>query len=287
MRASTAILVFAFTVGSVAGVHARARYKSKAEMIQTAEVIAVVEVTSVSTANTIGKHWTYQQKATATVERVLKGELPSAPALYGDEDFICAQCRFAVGRHLFFLRCDGDLWVGANWYLSVRPITDETIEWHAKDKGTELKPFPLKDVLEEIERIMTPDAKIIGLSATVPVSGDSRITSTNDAHGKKMGPAQRVGIGAAVGFDSLGNVRVTTVFRDSPACKAGLERNDTITEIDSNPTNGFDFEKLGLAMRGEVGSLLHLTISREGQTDAIHIEVKRAVIRFGKEEPCE
>jgi hypothetical protein len=38
------------------------------------------------------------------------------------------------GRFLAFLTKDGDLWVGANWQLSLRPIQNEQVEWYVTDE---------------------------------------------------------------------------------------------------------------------------------------------------------
>ena len=72
-------------------------------MIETAEVIAVVEITSVETVSVKGEYWTYRQKATGKTEKVLKGKVSSNFSMFGEEDFICARCRFGVGRYWCFL----------------------------------------------------------------------------------------------------------------------------------------------------------------------------------------
>jgi hypothetical protein len=135
-------------------VQARAYYAPKAEMIQRAEVIALVQILMVEKTDTKRKSWTYRQKATARVEQVLKGKVPQEITLYGQEDFICGQCRFAPGRYLLFLKRDEDLLVGSNWQFSIRPITGDQVEWYAGDKSLELKPAPLAGVLQEIRRLL-------------------------------------------------------------------------------------------------------------------------------------
>ena len=141
---------------ALAGIaRAKAYYAPKAEMIQRSEVIALVQISKVEKAETKGKVWTYHQKATARVEQVLKGKVPEEIALYGEEDFICARCRFAPGRYLLFLKRDGDLLTGANWHLSIRPVKGNQVEWYADDRGLDLKPAPLAGVLKEI-RGQTP-----------------------------------------------------------------------------------------------------------------------------------
>ena len=147
------VLLFAATA------QARAAFKDKVQMIETAEVIAIVEITSVEEVSVKGKFWTYGQKALAKVENVLKGQVPDVVSLYGDEDFICARCNFEVGRYLVFLDRDGELLTGNNWHLSARKITKtsgetEQVEWFT-DKGPfEKKEALLSDVLREIAVVL-------------------------------------------------------------------------------------------------------------------------------------
>src|SRR5687767_6177976 len=73
---------------------AKAAYAGKAEMVRRSDAIALVQVLRVEKAEVKGKHWTYSQRAVARVITTLKGDLPAAGkevALFGGEDFICAQ----------------------------------------------------------------------------------------------------------------------------------------------------------------------------------------------------
>jgi hypothetical protein len=117
-----------------ASAQARATYKGKMQMIDTAEAIAVVTITSSTKVTAKGKLWDYRQKASARVESVLKGRLPGRVSLYGDEDFPCARSHFAPGRYLVFLHHDNNLWTGNNWYLSAWKINKDKVEWFADDK---------------------------------------------------------------------------------------------------------------------------------------------------------
>ncbi len=134
---------------------AKAAYYLKADMVRMAEAIALVTITSVDTTDTKGNHWTYKQVATAKVERVLKGKLPSDVKLYGGEKIICGQCHFGEGKFLVFLRHDGDLLTCANWHLSIRPITGDTIEWYKNNESLELVSKPLRQVLDEVVSLVS------------------------------------------------------------------------------------------------------------------------------------
>ena len=129
-------------------------------MIETAEVIAVVEITGLEKVSVKGKRWTYWQKASAKVEKVLKGKLSGSAFLYGDEDFICARCHFETGRYLVFLDRDDAMLTGNNWHLSVRKIigdagdAKEKVEWFEDNKKFEGKEALLSDVQAEIAAVL-------------------------------------------------------------------------------------------------------------------------------------
>ena len=69
-------VIVAFLLVSAFGAFAKAHYAGEVEMIQSSEVIAIVNVTRVEQTNTAGRVWTYGQRAHATVEKTIKGELP-------------------------------------------------------------------------------------------------------------------------------------------------------------------------------------------------------------------
>ena len=135
---------------------AKAYFQSKQEMIEKAEVIAVITISDVEPAEEKGKVWTYQQKGKATVESVLKGNIADEFQIHGSETFICASCPIKEGRYIAFLKKDGKLWTGSNWHLSLRPIDDDdAAQWHAADDNRyEMKSAPLKTVLAEINAIL-------------------------------------------------------------------------------------------------------------------------------------
>ncbi len=109
--------------------HAKARYAGEHEMIAEADYIVIVNISKVEKSDKKGSHWTYRQKASATVEYNLKGNLKGDIEIYGMESFICAQCRYTKGRFILFLRKNNGLLVGSNWQLGILPITEEMLPW--------------------------------------------------------------------------------------------------------------------------------------------------------------
>lgn len=153
-RLATTVMMLLPLVGTSAA-SGKAAFADKNEMIARATVIAVVTIDKVEPAEVKGQHWTYRQRAFARVETALKSGPPAEFVLHGDEDFICAQCRFTPGKHLVFLVQDHGLWVGCNWHLSVRPVTrdadgNEMVDWLKPGNAIETAPSRLAEVLGEI-----------------------------------------------------------------------------------------------------------------------------------------
>jgi hypothetical protein len=143
----------------VTNANARASFKDKLEMIKTAKIIAIVEIGEVERTSVKGQVWTYEQKASANVVQVIKGELPSQTVLYGDQSFECAQCRWQTGRYLVFLDHDKELLTGNNWQYSACKITGETILWFPESEVFKSKPMRLTSVVAGIQKILSKASK--------------------------------------------------------------------------------------------------------------------------------
>ena len=131
---------------------AKAAYQSKTQMITNSEYIAVVNVTAVHKVDRKGFNWTYSNEADASLEKSLKGKLPKSFKIYGGENFICAHVELGTGKYLVFLNRSGDLLIGSNWHLSVRPIKDGKIEWFDSEGISPLKFAAASTVISEIDK---------------------------------------------------------------------------------------------------------------------------------------
>ena len=155
MKCLQYVLPVAIVLVFAAAATGKAAFKSKTQMIESSDAIAVVDITATDKVSIKGKHWTYAQKATAKVEQTLKGKLPETISLYGDEDFICARCHFEIGKYLVFLNRDGDNLVGNNWQPSARKITADKVEGF-NDEDVHTRPeASLADVLREIPIVLS------------------------------------------------------------------------------------------------------------------------------------
>jgi carboxyl-terminal processing protease len=69
-----------------------------------------------------------------------------------------------------------------------------------------------------------------------------------------------VGIGVQLDTTPAGEPRIVTVFRDSPADKAGLRTDDVILEVDGVPVGGTSTSDVVEKIRGKAGTPVELTV---------------------------
>ena len=85
------------------------------------------------------------------------------------------------------------------------------------------------------------------------------------------------GIGVTMGFKD-NKVTIISVLPDTPGEKAGLAAGDEIMAVDGTPVSELQPEEVAMHIRGEVGTHVTLTISRDGSESDYDIE--RATIKI-------
>lgn len=86
------------------------------------------------------------------------------------------------------------------------------------------------------------------------------------------------GLGIEVGMED-GFVKVIAPIDDTPAERAGIQAGDLIIRLDDTPVKGLTLNEAVKIMRGKPGSVLKLTVVREGIDQPLKIDIKRAVIK--------
>ena len=122
------------------------------------------------------------------------------------------------------------------------------------------------------------DAAISGMLMSL----DPHSNYLNPTTFKEM-PVQTKGVFGGVGFEVMmddGLVKVVSPFDDSPAAKAGLLPGDLITAIDGAPVLGLSLAQAVMRMRGEVNSIVTLTIQRKGEAEPLVVQVTRDLIKI-------
>lgn len=86
------------------------------------------------------------------------------------------------------------------------------------------------------------------------------------------------GLGIEVGLED-GFVRVVSPIDDTPAARAGMKAGDLIIRLDDTPVKGLSLNDAVKLMRGKPGSIITLTVIREGEDQPISVDIERAVIK--------
>lgn len=87
------------------------------------------------------------------------------------------------------------------------------------------------------------------------------------------------GIGAYLQLDlATGFAKINGVIPDTPAEESGLRENDIIYMVDGEIVQGLELSEVVSRVKGEEGTIVHLTIYREGEPDYLEIDVERRKI---------
>jgi carboxyl-terminal processing protease len=87
------------------------------------------------------------------------------------------------------------------------------------------------------------------------------------------------GLGIEVTMED-GLVKVVSPIDDTPAFKAGIKPGDFIVQLDQKPIMGMSLSDAVEQMRGRVGTMIELTVRREGVTEPLTFRIKRDVIKI-------
>ncbi len=87
------------------------------------------------------------------------------------------------------------------------------------------------------------------------------------------------GVGALIGQDG-NRIYITDPYEGSPAEKAGLRAGDIILKIDDRPVEGKKVSEISQIMKGEIGSMVRLTVERPYVSKPVTVSLVREKIRF-------
>lgn len=87
------------------------------------------------------------------------------------------------------------------------------------------------------------------------------------------------GIGAELGKDPNGNVVIIAPISNTPAEKAGLLPKDVVVKVNGEDATGWSVEEAKNKIRGEAGTVVKLTVVRDGQKE-VNLEITREQINI-------
>lgn len=85
------------------------------------------------------------------------------------------------------------------------------------------------------------------------------------------------GVGMEIGVRG-GSIVVVAPLADSPAEHAGMRTGDKILAVDGKPTEGLSVDQAVKLIRGKGGTVVKLTIVRNGEKEPTEVSITRAVI---------
>ncbi|MCF6249776.1 MAG: S41 family peptidase [Methylococcaceae bacterium] len=86
------------------------------------------------------------------------------------------------------------------------------------------------------------------------------------------------GLGIEVTMEN-GFVKVVSPIDDTPAERAGMKAGDLVVRLDEKPVKGMTLADAVKIMRGEPGSIIVLTVIREGEEAPLKVSITRAIIK--------
>ena len=134
----------------------------------------------------------------------------------------------------------------------------------------------------------------ICLTAVLPSVAMAQATPPVDVNATKGAPFQPLvardhlglgRIGVRLAFDKdTGLPRIIALTRGGPAEDFGLRAGDVIIRIDKNYTNTLSQDEVSLALHGEPGTGVELTIQRDDDPHYIIRAIERRVLRADQED---
>ena len=147
------------------------------------------------------------------------------------------------------------------WQIVHRQYVDGTfnqVDWQAvrreyvKNKSYSNKQEAYKSIREMLEKLKDPYTRFMDPQEFKNMQVDTS--------------GELTGVGITIGLDDeTKQLTVIAPLEDTPAFKAGILAKDKITKIDGKSTKGMNTSEAVTLIRGEPGSKVKLTISRNGK----------------------
>ena len=132
--------------------------------------------------------------------------------------------------------------------------------------------------VEEVDEQKLIEAAINGMLASLDPHS-AYLPPKNFQDMREQTKGEFGGLGIEVTMEN-GFVKVVAPIDDTPAANAGIESGDFITHIDGESVLGLTLSDAVDKMRGEIGSEIVITISREGADAPFDVTIVRDIIKI-------
>jgi len=141
--------------------------------------------------------------------------------------------------------------------------------WDQVSTGHIARPFDSNTLVDGAIKGMVES---IGDPYSVYLTKEENSATHDSLNGKYQG------IGAQLGFDENERLMIVTPLDGSPAEKAGVRAGDLIIAIEGKDTTGYSIQKAVGLIRGEAGTVSHLTLYRKDVDKPIEVSITRETI---------
>jgi C-terminal processing protease CtpA/Prc len=124
---------------------------------------------------------------------------------------------------------------------------------------------------------------VLALAQTAPADANAKPAPFEPLVAKEHMGLGRIGVRLAFDKDT-GLPHITYLTRGGPAADYGLRAGDVIIRIDKNYTTTLTQEEVSLALHGEPGTGVELTIQRDDDPHYIIRAVERRILRADQED---
>jgi carboxyl-terminal processing protease len=158
----------------------------------------------------------------------------------------------------------------------MEPAHDETLPWEEARLLAEVFERVKRDYVESVDDAELIEAAVRGVLASL----DPHSSFLDEAEYREMRittSGNYAGVGVEVSLRD-GMVVVVSPIDDTPAQRAGMAPGDIIVMVDEEPVDPEDLNATIERMRGETGTTVRLSVTREDRDEILHFDLERTQI---------
>lgn len=157
-----------------------------------------------------------------------------------------------------------------------QPVHDETLPWEEARLLAEVFERVKRDYVESVDDTELIEAAVRGVLASL----DAHSSFLDEAEYREMRittSGNYAGVGVEISLRD-GMVVVVSPIDNTPAQRAGMQPGDVIVMVDEELVDPEDLNATIERMRGETGTTVRLSVTREGRDDIVHFDLERTQI---------